>query len=309
MIEAKIIADSISPDGDRITTYELQYPRFIHSELMTHRLFSRNAASSRAIPVEKMIEQVQNNPAMPVHWGKNQPGMQAEEEFSGITKDIVIGLWADAADNAASLAASMNSVGAHKQLVNRILEPFQWMKTIVTATEYDNFFWLRCHADAQPEIKVLAEKMYEAMQGNTPSPLKYEDWHLPYVETYIPLGMCKAKYSVNGVSVSLEQALKVSASCCAQVSFRALDDGLEKAERIYDRLVNSVPVHASPFEHQAKPMEYANTDDSFYSEGNGVIEQGVTHTDTSGNYWSGNFKGWIQYRQLIDNNVCWDYNE
>jgi thymidylate synthase ThyX len=85
MISAKIIADSISESeyGDRITTFELEYPRFIHGELMTHRLFSRNAASSRAIPINKMMDQVLTAPAMPVEWGLNKSGMQAEEMLKG----------------------------------------------------------------------------------------------------------------------------------------------------------------------------------------------------------------------------------
>lgn len=133
-ISAKVICDSISPDGIRITTMELEYPRIIHSELMTHRVFSRNSASSRAIPVSKVIELVESNPAMPVHWGKNQPGMQAKEELDPINKEAVRQLWLEAAKQAISIARVMNDLGAHKQVINRILEPFQHMKVVVTST-------------------------------------------------------------------------------------------------------------------------------------------------------------------------------
>lgn len=308
MISAKIIADSVSPSGDRITTYELEYPRFIHSELMTHRLFSRNAASSRAIPIAKTIEQVRTNPATPIHWGMNQAGMQANEELEERSKARVQELWCHAAQAATVYAEIMDEQGAHKQIVNRILEPFVFMKTVVTATEYDNWFWLRCHADAQPEIKELADKMYSLYTGNEPIKLEAGDWHVPYYNGNYGNGVWKdsgyaredGAHNFENTDwkrggYTLNQALKISASCCAQVSFRSLDEGLEKAKRIYDRLVDSVPVHASPFEHQASPITTS------------IWENGMTHEDISGNYWSGNFKGWIQHRQLIKNNVCWNY--
>lgn len=310
-IKAKIIADSISAlDGKRITTFELEYPRFIHSELMTHRMFSRNAASSRAIPVAKMIEQVQNNPATPVHWGKNQAGMQAKEELTGEELDRVQFEWSIASKSASIAAIYMNDAGAHKQIVNRTLEPFQWMKTVVTATEFENFFWLRKHEDAQPEIKVLAEKMFEALENNIPFELNPGEWHVPYVWTgrndkgKIAYGFETGEVE-NGVKIydelSITNALKISSSCCAQVSYRKLDDSLEKAQMIYDRLVESEPVHASPFEHQATPMEplYEGTHNIYEA----LCIEGATHVDRDGKVWSGNFCGWVQHRQLIANNV------
>ena len=188
-IEAKIIADSISTAGKRITTMQLCYPRFIHSEFMTHRMFSRNAMSSRAVPVAKMIEQVRSNPAMPIHWGTNQPGMQASAVLSNemdarlgtSPRQYVKTLWEHVAEDAANIAERMAQLGAHKQIVNRILEPFQWMHTVVTATEWDNFFELRCHPDAQPEINALACAMRDAMQASTPTERLEYEWHLPYV--------------------------------------------------------------------------------------------------------------------------------
>lgn len=296
-ITAKIIADSISAiNGKRITTFELQYPRFIHSELMTHRLFSRNAMSSRAVPIEKMISQVENDPAKPVHWGKNQSGMQAKEELDGLNLSSVKSMWQLAAKEVASFAAAMDYQGAHKQVVNRILEPFQLMKTVLTATEFDNFFWLRKHEDAQPEIKELAERMYEQLEWNKLLTVELDagDWHTPYYE---------AGYWLKEDKTPLEDALAISSSCCAQVSYRLLDDSIEKARKVYQRLVESTPVHASPFEHQATPM-------NFPVENNGCCwEEGVTHTTINGEMWSGNFKSWIQYRQLIDGNVWNKYEE
>jgi hypothetical protein len=288
-ITAKIIAYSRAPNGQLIVTFELEYQRFIHGELMTHRLFSRNAASSRAIPVATIIDQVRNDYAAPIHWGANQPGMQASQELSCEGRDLVQGYWHEAAMSAAHWATKMADEGAHKQIANRILEPFQWMKTIVTATCFENWFWLRDHADAQPEIKALAVEMLRQLDSMTPKDLKSGEWHVPYFNGASGSGV----WTPNDVE-TLADALAISSSCCAQVSFRKLDDTLEKARMIYARLVESEPVHASPFEHQATPMK-RNAD---------FRNKGITHKDRQGNFWSGNFVGWIQHRQLIPNNVA-----
>ena len=288
-ITAKIIAYSRAPNGQLIVTFELEYQRFIHGELMTHRLFSRNAASSRAIPVAAIIEQVRNNPAMPIHWGANQAGMQAKAELSTFRKKAAKKLWKIAAKAACKVAEAMTRIGLHKQVANRILEPFQTMKTVVTATCFENWFWLRDHADAQPEIRALAIAMLAALEEVVPKDLKVGEWHVPYFNGVSGKGI----WTPEDVE-TLAEALAISSSCCAQVSFRKLDDTLEKALMIYARLVDSEPVHASPFEHQATPMK-RNAD---------FRNKGITHKDRAGNFWSGNFIGWIQHRQLIPNNVA-----
>jgi len=300
MITAKIVADSISRAGDRITTFELVYPRFIHSEFMTHRLFSRNAASSRAIPIDKIMAMIENEPAMPFEWGKNQAGMQAKEVCKGNEIATCEWVWKKAAQSAVHHAKQLQAIGLHKQIVNRVMEPFVHMKTIVTATEWDNWWWLRNHEAAAPEIHELAKVMLQTYNRNEPYKLNDLCWHMPYY--------------LNGYwhpdsQLTLKEALKISGSCCAQVSFfRPEDDGLEKAERIYDRLVTSVPVHASPFEHQAKPMEEGPLED-MHVRGD-IWPEGITHCGPNAEeFWSGNFKGWIQHRQLIPNNVCWDYKD
>lgn len=305
MITAKIIADSITKDGERITTFELEYPRFIHGELMTHRLFSRNAASSRAIPIDKMINQVEDTPAMPVEWGLNQAGMQAGEVHkSPATCEWA---WKQGVKRAVETAREHQALGLHKQIVNRWLEVAQVMKTIVTATEFDNFFWLRCHPAAQPEIHVLADKMYELYTQNEPNILKPGEWHVPYVSVEWCAGGSGIIYGREGLtSLTLEEAQKISASCCAQVSYRLLDWSLTKAVKIFDMLVTMTPVHASPFEHIATPLEVPENLESWEWDWEDVA--GITHVDKVGNYWSGNLKGWIQYRQLLDNNTCWEYS-
>jgi thymidylate synthase ThyX len=284
--------------GDVATTFELEYPRFIHSEFMTHRMFSRNAASSRAIPVAKTIEMVRSDPAMPVHWGKNQPGMQADEELQEMEKYAVQNNWLSAALLASDRAESMVDWGAHKQIVNRILEPYVWMKVVVTATEWNNFWWLRDHKDAQPEIRQLAKVMHRAYNEAKPITLYDGEWHLPYLDLVRGTGMNrKLNYCLDMEVLTTEDAKMVSASLCAQVSYRKLDFSVEKAKAIFDRLINSEPVHASPVEHQLlvrNPKQYTIPV---------AKDQGWTHMDFDGNYWSGNMKGYIQYRQLIPNHV------
>ncbi len=280
---AKVIADSISTSGVRITTMELCYQRFIHSEFMTHRMFSRNASSSRAIPIHKMIDQVRDNPAMPIHWGKNQAGMQAREELPEIEIDVVKSDWNYASKRMTEIATLMSEMDLHKQIVNRILEPFQWIKVIVTATEWDNFFKLRLHKDAQPEMMVLAEHMKKAMDESIPVELQPGEWHLPYVD----LG----DFDDSGDPIS--EAIKCSIARCARVSYLNHDNSapdIAKDIALADMLLAAG--HMSPLEHQGTPMRQ----DSF----NVHAEEGITHIDRYDNLWSGNFRSWVMYRKLLD---------
>lgn len=313
-ITAKIVADSISSvSGDRITTFELEYHRYVHAEMLTHRMFSRNAASSRAIPVKNMLELVRNSPAMPVHWGKNQAGMQAKEEITDpALKSKVIGFWKSAACFATKHSELLAEWGCHKQIVNRLVEPYQMIKVVVTATSFDNFFWLRFHEDAQPEIAELARCMLVAYKKSKPKPLSPGQWHLPYFGN----GWWQEQHMDEDTTdlaetFTLEEALKISASCCAQVSYRKSDNSLEKAETVWERLVASQPVHASPTEHQATPMKDAEWEYNYSGCDMTDTPKGYTHVDKDNKFWSNNFKGWIQHRALIANNVCnsYDYSQ
>lgn len=300
MIEAKIIADSIGPTNVRITTWELTYPRFIHAEFMTHRVFSRNAASSRAIPIKSMIAMIRDNPAMPVHWGKNQPGMQANAQLEGAELESAKATWLQAVNLACEYSEGLADIGVHKQIANRITEFAQHMKVVMTTTELNNWFWLRDHTDAQPEIHELASKMKAVYDTSTPQYLHAGMWYLPYVTCiYEYSGGQDDQFYVdeNDKSITLEEAKMISASCCAQVSYRKSDGSLEKAEVIYKKLIESEPCHASPVEHQA--MAFEDESSSFPHS----WPEGITHMDTSHNLWSGNLRGWIQLRQLIPNNV------
>lgn len=296
-ITAKIIADSISPSGIRLTTFELEYPRFIHAEVRTHRMFSSNAQSSRAVPVGRSLEQAIISP---VTWGKNKSGMSSDESLSKDQINIVAYYWNAAARACQDFAERMAKEGLHKQWANRCLEWFSPIKVVVTATEWDNFFWLRIDPEAaQPEIVELATKMKNAMDESKPQPLQPGEWHLPYIEIGID-DQAAIQYYVNDpeseyathtgkVEIDLETAKKISASCCAQVSYRKLDTSIEKALAIYEKLFSGSKPHLSPVEHLATPFDYS-------VEG---FPYGATHMTKGGDYYSGNLRGWCQCRQVL----------
>lgn len=272
-VSAKVIQDSIGAETNvRLLTMQLAYPRFIHSEFLTHRVFSRNSSSSRAIPIERVLRQVRENPALPIHWGKNKPGMQASEQIEGIDLVQAHYWWVRAAEEASRCAEKMQSYGLHKQVVNRVLEPFQLIHVVVTATEWQNFFDLRAHSDAQPEIRVLAEVMLDAMNKSAPvrrSVLQADasGWHLPYVKD-------EEREMYYRYPTYLAQ---LSAARCARVSY-VNHDGSEPNEEkdieLFRRLVGGNPIHASPTEHQAFSWQ--------------------------GTKWVGNFRHWFQFRKMIE---------
>lgn len=301
MISAKILADSVSEQGHRMTTMEIEYPRFILAELNTHRMLSKNSASSRAIPAKTMREHLRNQPASPVHWGKNQPGMQASEEL--VTNNLADAkfVWKRALEDALHWHSVLSDrLGLHKQVANRITEPWMTMKTVISGTEWRNFWWLRAHPDAQPEIHELAVQMQTAYDSSTPQLLYPGEWHVPYVNTARSSDGSLVYHDANSQAITAEQARIISASCCAQVSYRKNDDTLEKAQKIFDQLINSQPCHASPVEHQATPMTTHNdeSDPEYW-------EPGITHVSANGDLWSGNLRGWIQHRKLITGEAVW----
>jgi len=278
MIEAKVIKDSVSEyDGTRITTLQLKFHRFILPEFNTHRVFSRNFSSSRAIPTNKLLEQVLTDPAMPVFWGKNQAGMQAEEELDPLTKRSAKASWIESAKEAASRAAIMAQMGVHKQIVNRVIEPYLWATGIVTSTEWDNWDSLRRHKDAQPEIQELAVQIHRAISDSNPEFLRRGQWHLPYINS-------EEVYNILDINL----LKKISAARCCRVSYLKHDGtspNIEEDLTLFNRLAGSVPLHASPLEHQATPDEYHYTD-------GGYTRMGYKHP-----HLHGNFKGWIQHRK------------
>ena len=313
-IKATVICDSISEKGIRLTTFEIEYPRIVMSEFNTHRSVSKNSSSSRAIPVSKMLEHTQNINLKPIYFGSKKSGMQAGDELVG--NDLINAklFWEAALFDAITWATELDELGVAKEVCNRLVEPFQLVKVVCTATDWDNFFNLRLHPDADPNICMLAYKMYEAMQESKPIELKAGEWHLPFVNIgWNGKGeMCYADDDFN--FVELEQAIKLSAASCASVSYRTEGMTLEKADKIFDMLIKAEVVHSSPLEHCATPVK-----PKFNELGKVRVncsepqswEDGVTHMNKQGELCSGNLRGFIQYRHLLPNNTAWkfDYNE
>jgi thymidylate synthase ThyX len=274
-IEAKIICDSVGPNGIRLTTFLLKYPRFIHSEFMTHRMFSRNASSSRAIPFEKQVDMILADPAMPIEFRQNKKGMQAGDVLED--QEECKQLWLQSMNEVIKYAKELHSKKVHKQYVNRLLEPYSHISVVCTGTEYANFFALRHHSMAQPEIAELARLMWEAYKNNTPKQVPAGYWHLPFVS--VP------NLPVN--EIKWESLIKSSVARCARVSYlnhEGKESTVEEDAKLYDRLLKENPKHSSPAEHQAAahPLIYNNE----------VLK------------WSGNLKGWSQYRkQIKDENI------
>ncbi len=247
-----------------MTTFEARYPRFIHSEMMTHRMFSRNAASSRAIPIKKMIAAVRDEPAMPIHWGRNQTGMSAREEIPAEIAEMAKAEWRHALEDALRHAERLaeKDIDLHKQLVNRLLEPFAWITVIITATDWANFFTQRAHEDAQPEIRHIAELMLAAYRASVPQAVELGHWHMPLIQD-------------DEHSLPEEERVKISVARCARVSYLTHDGKRDYAKdvELYDKLLDGgANGHWSPFEHVATPA-------------------------VDGAVRSGNFAGWEQFRK------------
>ena len=271
-----IVADSVNDAGDRITTYELTYPRFVHAQFMTHRLFSRNASSSRAIPTKRLLAKIEYDPVMPLEWGQNQRGMQATEVLSEDDAIVAEDLWIAARDAALYYARQLDELGVHKQIVNRLVEPWMYITVLCTATEYDNWWHLRGE-DAQPEIAWVASQMKELAKASTPVYMPVGAWHLPLVEQVdknSPLYISHEEKQELGRETGDPWIVpKICVARCARVSYLTHDGerDLRKDLELFDRLATSG--HWSPFEHAASACSTSIR-------------------------W-GNFFGWKQYRKYF----------
>lgn len=261
MYKAEILADSCSPAGCRLTTFVVTFPRFILAEVNTHRMLSRNSASSRAIPIEARIREVESNPFIPAVFGKNQRGMQAGENLDADSQDAAREAWLAGMGAALEAARKMAAIGAHKQWANRLLEPYLWHTAILSATDWSNFFNQRIHKDAQPEFRELAMRMKLAWLKSVPESLRVGEWHKPFTQP-------------EDASLHPDQQLKVCIGRCARVSYLTHDGRRDPSddEKLYNRLY--MAGHMSPFEHVAMA--------------------------TDGAAYDGNFAGFKQYRKLID---------
>jgi hypothetical protein len=307
-ISAKVILDSVSPDGIRLPTVLCRYPKCIHGESKTHRVFSesdtayellgeiglmdvkefsRNASSSRAIPVSRLIDDVIADPYIPIQWGRNKPGMQAGEELEGTERQAAIDEYMFAMEDAIRHAKTLAAIGASKQIVNRIIEPYCHIRTLITATEWDNFFALRCNPLADPLMRALAEAIRDALAVSTPTPLAHGAWHLPFVEYTDELRqrfMPNEFWSVIGP--------RLSGARCARLSYLTQDGrapGVEEDLGLFGRLASADPMHASPMEHQATP-------DRKCLQGS----KSACYVDWERPHLHGNFVGMIQHRKLLE---------
>jgi len=289
--KAEILKDSIA-NGQRITTVEATYPRFIHSELMTHRMFSRNAASSRAIPTEKIIDRVRKEPFVPETFNERVKGMGVGNPMTDLAADNCRNYWLAASRDAVWHAHELNREGLDKSRANRLMEPFVWMTTIITATDWENFFALRDHPEAQPEFRIIAGMLREQMNAHEPIELEPDEWHLPLVNYEDEF--CEAKETKHW-----EYFAWVSAGRCARSSYDKIHDPETKAES-YSRAEKLKGAgHMSPFEHQARPFSLAemkwiaHTKWLLFADApTNESAQLVNSID-----YSGNFKYWHQFRK------------
>lgn len=318
---ATILADSISPDGVRLTTVEATFPRLILSELNTHRILSKNSASSRAIPVVRQIRKIISSPFIPERIGSDKAGMQASrflegEELAAAQKNVIIkrdraiiGALEDLVGRvyvAAVFGDDLNRIfregfndadltvveavldyysatakakrldesydlpegflNLHKQTLNRYLEPFMYHTAILSGTDWSNFFALRAHENAQPEIEVIARLIRGAMENSNPESLAYGEWHLPFVQP-------EEKKLITPENI--EEWKLISSGRTARVSYETHDGkrDIQKDVSLATGLI--ADGHMSPFEHIATPVSSDEKRDL------------------------GNFKGWLQMRKEI----------
>lgn len=307
-ISAKAILRSRSTVAPNkiLSTLLLRYPRWIHAELRTHRQLrieegeefcwepsspslmhdpnlSRNASSSRAMPVKKLIDDVKNDPAVPLFWGANQKGMQAGEECNEKISfgDAILSreeAWNKAIFSAIRWAEKFSAAGYHKQIVNRLLEPFSHITVVVTATEWSNFLALRDHPDAEPHIRLLAQQIKKELdRTDNINDLKPGEWHLPFVT--------RAYFGEESTGRDIMLLIKKSVACCASTSYKTVDGfdmTFERAEALFDKLLHSDPMHASPFEHVARADSLRTNDGSWMNP--------ELHA---------NFVGFQQYRKML----------
>jgi hypothetical protein len=268
--EAKILVDSVTEDGCRLTTFQVTFPRIVLAEFNTHRMLSRNSASSRAIPVEKRIAAVEADPFVPDVFGLNRPGMQATEAVGDAASLMARDTWVHAMRDAVERARTLATLGVHKQLANRLLEPFLWHTVIVSATDWSNALALRCHPDAQPECRRPFEMIRDLLASSTPNEEEEGEWHIP---------MCGDFDQLVAENFTLDEILRIAVGRCARVSYLTHDGRRDPREDL--ALANRIEAsgHMSPFEHVAQAMS-------------GCLRCSAR---------IGNFVGWSQYRKHIRN--------
>ena len=299
-VQAEILADSISPDGIRLISFQVECPRFIWAEVMSHCMLARNASSSRAIPVDSMLK-VNEEPVQPVFYGENKPGMSAHAILSEEATEACKGQWLELAKISAEITQNLKDNALHKQWANRPMEAFGKIRAVITCTEevLQHFLWLRDDPEcAQPEIVALARKMRYAAQQSTPFALKAGELHTPFVKRLRYADGSIAYYDADGNRILPDAAADISVSCCAQVSYRKSDASLSKADTVHARLTEGKP-HGSPFEHVGICLENAKASwvERLFPC---LLEDSVSHISRDGFKYGAKFKGWGMYRKILE---------
>lgn len=268
MYRAQILKDSVAPNGVRLTTIEVEYPHAVHKDIMTHRAFSRNFQSFRAMPPEDVIAKIEEDPFIPETFNSRVKGMHQGDELDKNTQEVLRLDWMTQIDSAIDIARNWLSHDVAKQQINFLLQDFTWIKGIITATEWDNFWGLRAdvidpNAQPRPEVKIIAQLMKKAYTNSEPQELQNGEWHRPLV---FP----------EDEAVLDERALNLlSAGRCARVSYdkHSLSEPIASSLSRAEILMKNG--HWSPVEHIATPGHEADK-------------------------FSGNFRGWVQLRKLFD---------
>tara|TARA_Y100000310_G_C20649104_1_gene798360 strand:- start:1050 stop:2012 length:963 start_codon:yes stop_codon:yes gene_type:complete len=302
---AEVVQHSASPNGAELLTVSVKYPLLIHAEFLRHRQLSRCVKSNRAIPCKAIRAEVLSDPYVPQWFGKNQKGMVSDEQvrFPRLAK----ALWKGARYPAVFAHWIGEKVfSGHKEWLNRLLNPWQWVRETITATEWDNLYNLRIHKDAQRDIRDVVEAIYNVSLQSRPLSIKAGEYHVPYVARKFNEVGCMVYKDSDGSVLDVTQAIESSAARCARSSYDNHDKtacSWQGDVELYKTLISSVPAHASPVEHQATPM----MDNVPEVLGRRVWESGTTHIDAQMGYWSGNLKGWVQHRQTLKGHTCEKY--
>lgn len=312
-IAAEIVADSINQFGDRLVTLILTMPRFILAELNTHRMLSKNSASSRAIPFKVFNRLIADHPFVPIAWQKAHSGMQGQQYFLEEEAEVLNGLWIAMSAVANTMAEDLDSRGVTKQLVNRTLEPYMWHKVLISGTEWDNFLALRAHSDAEIHIAKLADCVLEAMNNSKPQLLNAGEWHIPFGDSFEQDSLVRDAQELNITVQDLKLAVAIAR--CARVSYNNFNGSAHdyvKDYELFTKLFINQPIHASPAEHVARCMskvEYltnlrGSIGEECVDSRSGTITFSINdNNDIFG--WCRNFKGWIQYRTTLPNDTVW----
>lgn len=326
----KILADSISEAGDRLTTMEVTFPRLVLAEFNTHRVFSRNSASSRAIPVAKQLRRVLDDPFVPEKFGRNQAGMQSFAWLDGLKHDEALRIWLRNRDRAATGTfelllgerlsgevfgydferefASIDMLNAGFDEAIRLLDPKHRAEDLadteildvhkqITNRGLETYMWHTVIVTATEWSNFFALRAHENAQAEIRS---IAEEMLGLYEVNQPNLVRDRQWHLpliqpeehDGVFEFSEEARKISAARCARVSYLTHDGKRDPSVdlTLYARLVNDG--HMSPLEHVATPFRYNET-------GFKINERGVEFRAERTPAWSGNFHGWKQFRKFI----------